>query len=93
MRKHRSPTTTRVQIISDLANKIRDARIDAMVVEYTEILTDIDGVDINELKARLAQALQGGFPPEPKWRKRVREERIQKKTVADAPEAKGSFTW
>lgn len=86
MRKFHSSTTNHYQMVWRKLNQLRDARIDAAVVEYTELITDIDNIDFNDLDRRIAEAKAGGFPPEPKWRKNYR-------TVEDVPEAKGKFTW
>ncbi len=88
MRKHRSATTSHYATVWKKLDELRLARIDAAVVEYTELLMNIDDVDFNDIDRRIAEAKQGGFPPLPKWRSKG-----DAKTVEDVPEAKGNFTW
>lgn len=79
MRKHHSSTTTHYDIARRKARELKEARIEAAVCEYAEILMDIDNFDFNEVDERIASARQGGLPPRPKWQERVRKEREQRK--------------
>jgi hypothetical protein len=88
MRKHKSSTVVQLNLLLKKANELRDARIDAAIVEWTEIVNNPDEVDFNDLDRRLSEARQGGFPPEPRWRREVQHERRSL-----APDAKGNFTW
>lgn len=84
MRKHKSRTVDQIQEIHRVAKALYDARVDANVTEYTRLLTvDPDLVDVEEMKQALAEARANGFP------KYI----VPKKTVEDAPQAKGSFKW
>lgn len=74
-------------------NELRLARIEAAVVEYAELGTNLDNVDFNDIDRRISEAKQGGFPPLPQWRKTHSTDWKSKPTVEDVPEAKGSFTW
>ena len=85
-RKHRTSTTNLLSLVTKRANELRDARIDAAIVEYTEILMNWESVDFRDLEARISDAKQGGFPPEPRWHANM-------KTVENVPEAKGDFKW
>ena len=105
MRKYHSSTTNHYQMVWRKLDELRLARIDAAVVEYTELFIDIDNVDFNDIDRRIAEAKQGGFPPLPQWRKTYATDWKKKigncpecglpqgTTVSDVPEAKGNFTW
>lgn len=77
MRKHRSVVVDKLALVTELANQLRNARIDAAVVEYAEILMDPETVDPDEIRKRISQAKRSGFPPQPKWQQKLREGRHQ----------------
>lgn len=79
MRKHHSSTTQHYERARKLADELRLARIDAAVVEYAELLMDIDNFDFADAERRLREAkMCSGFPPTPKWILKLREERKQR---------------
>jgi hypothetical protein len=77
MRKHKSPATSHLELVRKKANQLRDARIDAAIVEYAEILMDWEHVDFNDIDTRISEAKAGGFPPVPRWREEIRKQRLQ----------------